>query len=109
MLTMDYKILAIILANRIKLVLPYIISKDQTGFMEGRQITSTIRRMIDVVDLTGSLDIPGFLICADFVKCFDLISYDGIRGSLTFFGIGQKFIGYLNLLMNSFESCVVNN
>ena len=59
MLTMDYKILATVLANRLKVVLPYIISEDQTGFMANRQITTTIRRTIDVFDLAEKLKIPG--------------------------------------------------
>ena len=109
MLTMDYKIIATVLANRLKKVLPYIISHDQTGFMSGRQITSTIRRTMDAIDLTGSLELPGYLICADFVKCFDLITYEGIRGALNYFGIGPKFIGYMDLLLNDFKSCVTNN
>ena len=109
MLTINYKILAIVLADRIKVVLPYLISEDQTGFMSGRQITTTIRRTMDIMDLANSLETPGYLICADFVKCFDLISYEGIRGSLSYFSFPERYIHYVDLLLNGFESCVTNN
>ena len=109
MLNMDYKILATVLATRLKPVLNRLVSKDQTGFLVGRKITTTIWRTMDVIDLANKLEIPGYLICADFVKCFDLISYSGIRGSLRFFGIGKQFINYVDLLLTQFESCVTNN
>ena len=48
MLTMDYKILAKVLATRLKEILPNIISENQTGFMEGCQISNTIRTVIDI-------------------------------------------------------------
>ena len=48
MLTVDYKILAKLLATRLKRVLPTIIAPHQTGFMEGRQISVTIRTSIDI-------------------------------------------------------------
>ena len=51
----------------------------------------------------------GYAICADFKKCFDLISYSGIRGSLRYFGIGEGFIQMVNLLLNNFQACVANN
>ena len=49
MLTLDYKILAKTLATRLKQCLPYLISLDQTGFMEERQISTTIRRTMDIL------------------------------------------------------------
>ena len=51
MLNTDYKILAKLLAKRIKEVLPSLIDENQTGFMEGRQISKTIRTSIDVAKL----------------------------------------------------------
>ena len=109
MLNLDYKILANILSERIKRVLNYIISDDQTGFMAGRHIASTIRKVIDFAELGQLMDTPGYIINADFEKCFDLITYQGINGSLRFFGFPDRYIMYVNLLLNNFESCVTNN
>ena len=78
MLTIDYKIIATVIANRLKPVLTYLISDDQTGFMSGRQISTVIQKTMDVFELAQNLNAPGYVICTDFKKCFDLISYSGI-------------------------------
>ena len=49
LLNLDYKILAKALAGRLKSVLPDLIGPQQTGFMEGRQISENIRKTIDVI------------------------------------------------------------
>ena len=49
LLNVDYKILANIMALRMKEVLPNLIGPQQTGFMEERQITENIRRTMDVI------------------------------------------------------------
>ncbi len=43
LLNTDYKIIAKLLANRLKLVLPYIINGDQTGYLKNRYIGENIR------------------------------------------------------------------
>ena len=48
MLTLDYKILAKALDTRLKKVLPFVIDKTQTGFMEGRNIMTNIINLIHV-------------------------------------------------------------
>ena len=109
LLNVDYKILAKIIANRIKLALPQIISGDQTGFMKNRQITTTIRKTIDVLEYCDQYNSPGYVINLDFEKCFDKISYSAILGSLEFFGFGCFIIKLVNLLLTDFWSCTVNN
>ena len=109
MLNIDYKIWATVLANRMKIVLPYLISEDQTGFMAGRQISATIRKVNDLVSLGNALNEPGLVLNTDFQKCFDLISYSGIRGALKFFCFGEKFVNMVDLLLNNFQSCMTNN
>ena len=108
MLTTDYKILAKILATRIKSVLPGIISEHQTGFMQGRQISTTIRTSIDIANLKHK-KVQGYLLSLDFEKCFDKIDYSAITGSLRFFGFGDQFIALTELLLNFFKSCTINN
>ena len=107
MLNVDYKILATLLARQIKPKLNDLISEDQCGFVQGRQASDVIRRTMDMFG--ENLDVPGYVICVDYMKCFDLIEYSGIRGSLKYFNFGPNFIGWVNLLLNGFESCVTNN
>ena len=109
MLNTDYKILAKALANRLKIVLPRIISHDQTGFMKGRQITSTIRKTIEIIDYTRKHQVVGYLLNMDFETCFDKIEYGTIRGALRYFDIDDTYIEMVNLLLNDFESCTTNS
>ena len=107
MLNLSYKILAKVLAMRMKSVYPEIISETQTGFMEGRQITSTIRTVIDIA--FHNKIIQGYLLTLDFLKCFDRIEYGAITGSLEYLGFGKEFIAWSELLFNEFQSATCNN
>ena len=109
LLNTDYKILAKIIATRIQRVLPDLISLDQTGFMTGRQITTTIRKTMDIVEYCDRYDQPGYVINLDFQKCFDQISYSAIIGSLKYFGFGPYLTGLVSLLLMDFWSCTCNN
>ena len=102
MLNIDYKILSKTLANRMKEVLPYIIHEDQTGFMEGRSISSNIRKMIEVIEYTKRANKPGVIVTIDFEKCFDRIERAAVRGSLKFYQFGPNFINWVMLLLNDF-------
>ena len=109
MLIIDYKIFATMLTTHLKVVLLTIIADSQTGFMAGRQISTNIRKAIDICDLVQKCKMPGHLILIDFMKCFDMIEYSGIVGSLHYFGIGKDFIAMVQLLLTNFQACVTNN
>ena len=49
LLNLDYKILAKLVARRLKPVLNEIIGQQQTGFLPGRQITDNIMKTMDVI------------------------------------------------------------
>ena len=107
MLNLDYKILAKVLANRMKKVLPDIISESRTGFMKNRQISNSLRVTIDISRKNKT--VAGYLLSLDFEKCFDMISYDSIFGSLENLGFGREFIEWSKLLFTDFHSCTTNN
>ena len=70
LLNVDYKILAKIIANRIKPVLPKLIHPDQTGFIKERFIGQNIRLLNDLMEYTDEQKIPGILLFIDFEKAF---------------------------------------
>ena len=107
MLTIDYKILAKALAARLKWLLREIISEEQNGFMEKRQIALTIMVTLDIARYHKNLQ--GYLLSLDFEKCFDWIEYTAIRGSLRYFNFGDEFISWVDLLLTDFNSCTSNN
>ena len=69
-----YKIASGTIANRIKLVLDKIISKDQTSFIKGMYIGENTRLVYDMLQHAEQNDIPGLLLLIDFEKAFDSLS-----------------------------------
>ena len=109
MLNIDYKIISKALANRIKSVLDSIISDDQSGFMKGRQISNTIRKTMDIIDILKKQHRSGHVISLDFHKCFDMIEVTAITGSMRYFGFGEYMINMIQLLQTNFFSAVCYN
>ena len=109
LLNNDYKIISKALALRLKSTLNQIISEDQTGFMEGRQISVSVRKVFDAIEYLESQQKGGYILSLDYVKCFDKIEIDAILGSLLYFGFGVKFTKMVEILQRNFQSCVINN
>ena len=59
LLNCDYKIATKAIANRIKTLLPNLVSDDQTGFTKDRFIGENIRLIDCVMKFTASRNIPG--------------------------------------------------
>ena len=82
LLNCDYKIAAKSIANRIKKVLPSIISSDQTGFLKNRFIGENIRLINSIISYTDIEQIPGLLLFIDFEKAFDTLEWSFIEQTL---------------------------
>ena len=61
LLNCEYKIIAKILAERLKIVLPKLIHPDQKGFVKGRHITKANRMIQDIIEYIDSEDEEGIL------------------------------------------------
>ena len=119
LLNTDYKILATVMASRVKQILPDVIGDQQTGFMQGRSIHTNLRRTIDILTwindaevqrcTSGTLsDTDYAIISLDFVKCFDMIEHEAVYGALKYFGVGTTFIKYVKIFFNDFSVCTQN-
>ena len=108
LLTVDYKILAKVLANRLKKCLPNLIHPDQSGFLKGRNIGSNIRLIIDIIEYTETNDIPGAILLLDIQKAFDSVSHDFLLKVLKHFNFDQKFIDWIKVFYSGRKSYVLN-
>ena len=102
LLNLDYKILAKVLALRLKLVVPDLIGPQQTGFMEGRQISKDIRKTMDVITYMNIKKKACLIMTIDFEKCFGLLTYNAIQGALTYFHFGKTYNSWIALFFNEF-------
>lgn len=106
---MDYKIVAKVIANRIKSVLDKLIDNSQTGFIKGRYIGENIRLLYDVIEYTENNNVPGLLFFADFEKAFDSLNHKFMQTVLDIFNFGPILKEWIKLFYNNPSSCVLYN
>ena len=73
-LNVDLKILSKALADRIKKYLPFLISSNQTAYVEGRFISEGGRIFSDILQVTDFLNLRGIVVTADIQKTFDSVN-----------------------------------
>ena len=101
LLNVDVKILAKTFARRLETSLPSIISEDQTGFIRGRQLSSNIRRLLNIVSAPSSEGKPEMVLSLDAEKAFDRVEWGYLFKVLEKFGFGRTFITWIRLLYSS--------
>ena len=109
LLNQDYKILAKLIAERIKLVLPYLIDEDQTGFLKGRYIGQNIVIIFDIIHHTDVENIPAVMISIDFEKAFDKLEWNFVFKCLEFFKFPPYIKDWVKILYTDIKSSVTNN
>lgn len=97
----DYKILALTLANRVHNVLPNIVSAEQTAYVKKRFIGENIRHIQDVIHYTTKFNIPGIILFLDFEKAFDSLEWNFMSKCLQKFGFGKKFCKWVKIIYSN--------
>ena len=92
LLNVDTKILSKSLAEKLKNVLPELISSNQTAYVKNRCISESGRLISDVIEMCDILDISGYLVTMDIEKAFDSLDHDFLLSALKKFGFGENFI-----------------
>lgn len=92
-----YKILSKCLANRLKTLLPIIISEEQTGFVADRSILDGIIIAQELVHTTQTIKTPSMLIKTDIQKAYDKVDWTFLCKCLEAFGFSKQ---WTNLIYN---------
>lgn len=87
----DYKLLALVYANRIKNVLNKLIDEFQSAFIKGRHIHNNIRLIIDMLDYHEFINSDCLILFIDFFKAFDSVEHEFLIQSLLMLGFGNRF------------------
>lgn len=105
----DYKLLAKCLANRLSKVINTLVCEDQVGYIKGRQVSTTLRTIDDVIEYYKLKEKPGILLALDFRKAFDSISKRYMLYAFKKFGFGNDFIHWVRVLFTDTRSCMIYN
>lgn len=109
LLNSDVKLLAKVLACRLDPCLPKIISEDQTGFIRGRQLSSNIRRLLNIIFSTSTSTSDEMIISLDAEKAFDRVDWNYLFAVLDRFGFGSFFTSWIRLLYTAPVASVRTN
>ena len=96
--------------NRLKPILPELVSLEQSGFVEGRQILDGIiltQEMIHSLKQTKTL---GMMIKVDLAKAYDKVSWRFLKEILLMFRFQHDWVQWIsNLVSTVFFSILVND
>lgn len=109
LLQVDYKIIARVMANRFKKVLPKLVSENQSCCIIGKDIADTICNIRDIIDMAERDQLEGYVLKIDQEKAFDRVSHEYLIGTLKNFGFGDSFIKWIKIFYTSICSSVKCN
>jgi len=92
LLNSDYKILARVLANRLKPILQDIISPQQHCGIQGTSIFEAVATIRDVIAYAETSQTPLCVISLDFQAAFDRVSHQYLEETLRAYGFSESFI-----------------
>lgn len=106
LLNNDYKIFALVLANRLKSVLDTVIDECQSSFMQDRHISNNIRLVLDILDYSDLIQNGSYILFLDFYKAFDSLEHDFMMVTLSKFGFGNFFCKAVKTLYTNGNSSI---
>ena len=90
-----YKILAKVLANRIKEVLDKVVSSDQNAFVKGRQILAASLIANEVIDYWLKRKEKGLICKLDVEKAYDSINWNFLMKVMHKMGFGDRWMKWI--------------
>ncbi|CAI7815167.1 unnamed protein product [Closterium sp. NIES-53] len=95
LLNFSYKILAKVMADRIKKVLHLVVSPEQYGFIPGRRLADAVALVADIIDAAKNGNKDWYLLLVDFQKAFDSVSRSFIFNILCDMGFPPRFVAWV--------------
>jgi len=92
LLNADYKILARIIANRLKPILQKLIHRQQHCGIQGTSVFAAVATIRDVIAHAETTNNPLCVISLDFHSAFDRISRRSLEGTLRAYGFDDLFV-----------------
>ena len=90
-----YKLVAKVLANRLKKVVDKMVSSGQNAFVEGRQILDATLIANEAIDSLLKNNESEILCKLDIEKAYDHLNWDFLLQVMQKMGVGEKWIGWI--------------
>lgn len=103
LLNADVKILAKILANRLKHLMPHVVHPDQTGFIAGREARDNSLRAIHLIHWarTHPEPRPNLILSIDTEKAFDRVEWSFLMAVLQTLWLGPHMLTWMMALYSA--------
>ena len=104
-----YKLMAKVLANRLKRVLNKVVAPTQNAFVMGRQILDASLIANEVIDSWQKRKEKGLICKLDIEKAYDSINWQFLLKTLHKMGFGSKWLGWMWSCISSAKFSVLVN
>ncbi|XP_071718293.1 uncharacterized protein [Rutidosis leptorrhynchoides] len=104
-----YKIIAKILFNRIKKVVPNLISFEQSAFIKGRNIIDGVLVANESIEFLKNKHLKSMVFKVGFEKAFDSINWEFLDEMMVLMGVGAKWRKWIASCLNSASISVLVN
>ncbi|CAI7869931.1 unnamed protein product [Closterium sp. NIES-54] len=109
LLNFTYKVLARVMADRMKRFLGRVISPEQYGFLPGRRLTDAVGLVTDIIDTARNDNEGWFLLLVDFKKGFDLVSRGYLFRMMRAMGFPVRFVRWVEGLHEGTQTRLLVN
>ena len=108
LVNVDTKLVSNVLAEHLKTALLFLISSNQTAYLNGRFISEGWRLISDIFEVRNLLKLKLFLLTIDIEIAFDSVNYNFLLEVLENYGVSQDFLKCISILLQNLESYVIN-